>query len=283
MEFFSRTGIERLERRNNRELKAAFETARNRKLLGRFDLAHLAPFERGSLRAVNAYSRIWWGQIVCDQISGRLCSENGIDHDQTVHFVTLVDINCATSVSDVAVDIKQIRKHLRRGLRGLSHWGVIEPAYYTNLQAGVRYQGKRCMFWHVHALVWGLSIRKMRKLIRRLEASGMYLAIAERLKGAHSRQIKPGHLPKMTGYMLKSPVNAYRVARQDMIAPDGSYVVNDDGEVQATFFQNKGRLRKGERIRLFLAMKNLRLDQLSFAGGEGTKLLAEARRVALST
>ncbi len=283
MNFFNQAGIERLERRNNRELKVAFETARNRRLLGRFDRARLTPCERTSLCAVNAYSRIWWGQIVCNQISRHLCPGNGIDHTRTVHFVTLLDVNCATAVSDTAPNLARIRKSLRRGLRGISHWGVIEPAYYTNLQVGVRFQGKRCLFWHTHALAWGLSVKKMRKLIQKLEASGLYLAIAEGFKGAHSRRVKAGDLAKVTGYMLKSPVNAYRVAKQDMIAQDGNPVVNDDGEVQASFFHNKGQLRKGERIRLFLAMKNLRLDQLSFAGGEGTKLLAEARRIALST
>jgi hypothetical protein len=284
MNFFNQAGIERLERRNNRELKAAFETARNRKLLGRFDQPRLAPSGRMSLCAVNAYSRIWWGRIVCEQISRHLCPGNGTDQDRTVYFVTLVDINCATSVCDVEPKLTQFRKSLRRGLRGISHWGVIEPAYYANLQVGVRFQGKRCLFWHMHALAWGLSVRKMRKLIRKLEASGQYRAIAEGFKGAHSRRVKAGDLAKVTGYMLKSPCNAYRVARRDMIAPDGNPVVNADGEIQARFFQRKTKnLRPGERIRLFLAMKNLRLDQLSVAGGEGTKLLAEARRIALST
>ena len=282
MSFFNQSGIERLERRNNRELKVAFETARNRKLLGRFDRTRLAPSERMSLCAVNAYSRIWWGKIVCEQISRHLCPENGIDHLQTVHFVTLLDVRCATPVSETP-NLALIRKSLRRGLRGVSHWGVIEPAYYTNLQVGTRIQGKRCMFWHLHAIVWGISVKKMRKLICKLEASGLYLAIADRFKGALSRRVKPGDLPKVTGYTLKSPCNAYRVSRMDMMAPDGSPVVNGDGEIQARFFQRKTKLRPGEQIRLFLAMKNLRLDRLSFAGGEGTKLLAEAKRIALST
>jgi hypothetical protein len=60
-------------------------------------------------------------------------------------------------------------------------------------------------------------------------------------------------------------------------------LVNADGEVQAKYFQRKAKLRKGERINLFHAMKHLTLDQLAVAGGEGCKLLANAKRIALST
>jgi hypothetical protein len=286
MTFFSDTGIQKSERENGRELRTAFETARNRKLLGRFDKSLTEYSMRKSLLAVNPHARIAWGQIICKQIQEHLCIGDEIDeieHHVPVHFVTLVDIEFATDVSGEPIDIEKLKGALRSGLRGLSHLGIVEPAYYSNLQVGVRFQGKRCLFWHMHALVWGVSKGKLRKLIKNLEASGRYRAIAERFRGAHSKPIKQGDLAKVAGYMLKSPGNAYRVWRTDMTAPNGDPVVNEDGEVQARFFQRRSRLRKGERISLFLAMKHLRLDRMALAGGEGSALLARAKRFALST
>jgi hypothetical protein len=91
-----------------------------------------------------------------------------------------------------------------------------------------------------------------------------------------------GDLPKVLGYLLKSPSVAYRVSRTDMQQPNGDWLLTDDGEVKAKFFQHKAALRPGERIQLFHAMKNHYLDQLALAGGQGRPLLAEAKRLALS-
>jgi hypothetical protein len=89
--------------------------------------------------AVNSHSRILWGKAVSEQIEEHLCDEGEIEHNVPVHFVTLLDINCATSISGEAIDIEKIKTGLRFGLRGISHLGIIEPAYYTNLQVGVRF------------------------------------------------------------------------------------------------------------------------------------------------
>jgi hypothetical protein len=153
----------------------------------------------------------------------------------------------------------------------------------VNLQVGVRFQGKRCLFWHLHAIVWGISRKKLRLSLKKQEALGRFVAIAQGFRGTHAKKVKQGDLPKVVGYMLKSPGVAYRVSRMDLKQPDGEPLVNGDGEVQAKYFQRKAKLRKGERINLFHAMKHLTLDQLAVAGGEGRKLLANAKRIALST
>jgi hypothetical protein len=66
-------------------------------------------------------------------------------HNQPIFFVTLVDMCCATALS-ADIDLEDIKRRLRVGLRGLSYIGVVEPAFYTNLQVGVRFAGKRCLF-----------------------------------------------------------------------------------------------------------------------------------------
>jgi hypothetical protein len=86
---------------------------------------------------------------------------------------------------------------------------MIEPAYYVNLQQGI-YPQRRCISWHLHALVWGISQRKLRALLRALQASGRYVAVVPGLKAVDVREVQPGDLPTVVGYILKSPRSAYR-------------------------------------------------------------------------
>jgi hypothetical protein len=64
--------------------------------------------------------------------------------------------------------------------------------------------------------------------------------------------------------------------------PNGELLVTPDGEVKARFVQRKSKLRKGQRISLFHAMKGLHLDRMAVAGGEGVPMLARAKRIARS-
>jgi hypothetical protein len=139
------------------------------------------------------------------------------------------------------------------------------------------------MFWHLHALVWGISREALTALLRDLEASGRYIAIAEGFKGAHAEKITQGDLPKVVSYMLKSPSWADRLSRLEEKGPDGEVQTDIDGQPLTTHRQGKSELRPGERITLFHTVKNLYLDKLAVAGGEGVGLLARARRRALAT
>jgi hypothetical protein len=231
------------------------------------------------LWVVNYWSRKIWGEAFCREVSAVLCDE---DHScrQQVHFVTLVDISCATDVTGPEVDPTFLKRRLRAGLTGLNYIGVIEPSYYTNLQAGVRFNGKRCIFWHQHALVWGTPEKKLRKLISSLEKAGRYRSIAPGLRATDVRRIKPSELPETVGYMLKAPANAYRVSLVDRTDKLGRTLINENGEVLQGFKQGKSQLRPGERVNLFRAMRHLFLDDLIVAGGNGVALAARIKRIA---
>ena len=278
----AKTGIDEFERHNEILLLEAFETARIRKTVSRSDKTLLRCSDRNALIAVNRHSRVLWGMTVCSLLERFFYDRpEATSHNQTIYLVTLVDISCATALS-ADVDLEDVKRRLRVGLQGASYIGVVEPAFYTNLQVGVRFPDKRCLFWHVHALVWGVSRSKLRSLLRKQRSQGKFVAIAEGFKGTDTRKVRQGDLPKVLGYLLKSPAVAYRVSRKDMKKPNGDWLLTDDGEVKAKFFQHKAALRAGERIRLFHAMKNRYLDQLALAGGQGRPLLAEAKRLALS-
>jgi hypothetical protein len=279
---FTQTRIEFYERQNASRLNRALDHARNRDTVSRSDKLLIQHREGGSLLAVNRYSRVIWGKAVCEQLENFFCSPDKTDHNQTIYWVTFVDINCAMSVGATTVDLESIKKRLRPGLVGRHYLGVVEPAYYVNLQHG-RFAEPRCMFWHLHALVWGTGRKNLSALLRELEASGRYVAIAEGFDGVRAKKIKQGDLPTVVGYMLKSPCSAYRLSRLEEKGPDGEIQTDINGKALTSYMQGKSELRPGECITLFRAMKGLYLDKLAVAGGDGVGLLARVKRRALAT
>lgn len=278
---FRKTKIELYERQNASRLNHALLVARNRDTVSRSDKLLIEYSERGSLLAVNRHSRVIWGKTVCEQLERFFCYPGTTDHNQTVYWVTLVDINCAMSVGATEVDIESIKRRLRYGLSGRHYFGAVEPAFYVNLQHG-RFSEPRCMFWHLHALVWGISRKALAALLRELEASGRYIAIAKGFKGVHRKKVVQGDLPKVVGYMLKTPCWAYRLSRLEEKGPDGQVQTDINGEAFPFYMQGKSELRPGEHITLFHTMKGHYLDKLAVAGGEGVGLLARAKRLALA-
>src|SRR4051812_26913656 len=170
MTFYRNTRIEYWQSRQQSSLRLAFEESRRRHTLSRGDRELLKPRFRYDLLAVNSFSRRIWGEVVSRELSRFFCEGgDGTTHNQDIYFVSLMDIACARSPEDrlTEADLKLIKNRLRYGLRGCSFLGIIEPAYYVNLQHGVRYAGKRCMFWHLHALVWGVSRKELKKHLRK--------------------------------------------------------------------------------------------------------------------
>jgi hypothetical protein len=142
MTFYRKTQIEYWQGGSQAALRLAFEESRKRHSLSRGD-RELPKFKNGfSLLAVNPFSRRIWGEAVSGAISGFFCDGgDGTAHNQDVYFVSLMDLGCARSPKDRLTegDLAVIKQRLRYGLGGLFYIGMVEPAYYVNLQAGTRY------------------------------------------------------------------------------------------------------------------------------------------------
>jgi hypothetical protein len=291
MTFYQNTKIETWQSKERCALRLAFQESRKRHTVSRPDLELPKMRFRDDLLAVNSFSRKVWGEIVSDKLSDSFCNGgDGTTHNQEIYFVSLMDINCARSPDDnlTDADLLFIKDRLRYGLRKFSYFGMIEPAYYENLQYGVRYNGKRCMFWHLHALVWGVTPKELKKHLRKVVKAGRYRAIADGMDATHCRRIKQGRLPAHVAYMLKSPSKTYRISVKDRQLESGQPFADADGVVLREFKQGKSDLGHGDRIMLFHSMKHLYLDQLTVAGGEGAKMLrtmtyfARKRRTSLA-
>jgi hypothetical protein len=278
-DLLSASGFQRQEHQAERALKHAFQESRKRDTITRRDRL-LFQCDPHVLCSVNARSRFLWAKAVCREFQEFFGLD--ADHpfpDEQLFFVTLTDISCCTTSDASFIDIEAFAKTLRKGLRGLSYIGMIEPALYVNIAPGTRWSGKRAVSWHVHAICWGEDREQMRKRFARLNQQEVYRSIMPGQRGAHQKKIPRKFLTDSNRtfladkirYMLKSPCKAYRICH----ARNGSGT-----EDEVSFRQIKSDLRPGDHIDLFHLMKGLYLDELAVGGGEGSDMLRPIKRAA---
>jgi hypothetical protein len=277
-DLFCSSGIQRQAFQHERELQHALKESRKRDTVTCRD-RQLLQCDAHVLFPVNTRSRLLWAKAVCRELQDFF--DLDADHpfpDEQLFFVTLTDISCCTTHDASFVDIHTFRKTLRKGLRGLSYIGMIEPALYVNIAPGTRWSGKRAVSWHVHAICWGEKRKQMRKRFARLNKQGIYRSIMPGQRGAHQKEIPRKCLTDSSRtffadkirYMLKPPCKAYRIYHAKN---------PKNGEV-VSFRQIKSDLRPGDHVDLFHLMKGLYLDLLAVGGGEGTEMLKRIKRVA---
>ena len=271
MWLFRQTGLRKQELRTGSKLRSAIEEARNLSIFRRFYYLQLLNSAPPWLNAVSPKARIRWGELVCEEFSNHFhLGPDKPEPRQHIFLVTLCDRRCCTAHQEKNVNVPGFIRILRRGLRGLSYLGIIEPAYYVNVCEGARIHGKRLISWHLHLLAWGISPREMKKRISGLNKSGVLLPIADGLAAAHQKRISNGKLADKFCYIMKAPKKAYRLFKYEQITPDGEIILR--------FKQKKDDLRPGERLMLFRLMKDMYLDQLAVAGGEGAEMLRRVKR-----
>jgi hypothetical protein len=270
MWFFRQTGLRQQELATGSKLRSAIEETRNLSLFQRSYYLQLINANPRYPNSVNPKARIRWGEMVCEGFSDHFdLGSDKPEPDQRIFLVTLCDRRCCTSHEAKDIPIARFIRILRRGLRGLSYLGMIEPAYYVNVCEGARIHGKRMVSWHVHLLAWGESRKIMKRRVERLNRD-ILLPIADGLAAAHQKRISKGKLASKIAYILKAPKKAYRLYKWETITPDG--------EIIPKFKQKKDDLRPGERLTLFRLMQDMNLDHLALAGGEGAKILRRLKR-----
>ena len=174
-------------------------------------------------------------------------------------------------------DPYRLQQWARAMLPGCSFVGMVEAALYTNVGL-LRHGLQRAVSWHVHLLVWGITAAKMTELRDGINRSARTMIPG--VKAAHFRQLEQEQIEGQIFYMLKAPVNEYRVY------PMKETVVDDaTGEVMEVttgrFRTKKYQLGPGDLVRTINLLSGQTLDGLAFATGEGMAVLprinAEAR------
>jgi hypothetical protein len=275
MWLFRQTGLRQQELRTGSKLRLAIEEARNWSRLQQLQALQLLNADPRWFNAVCPEARIRWGKLICEEFSDHFhLGPDQPEPDQRIFLVTLCDRRCCTSHQEKEIDIARFIRRLRRGLRGLSYLGMIEPAYYVNVCEGARIHGKRVVSWHVHLLAWGETKSAIRTRIENLNKDGILLPIADGLAAAHQKLISKGQLASKLAYILKAPRKGYRLYKYEHVTADG--------EIIFRFKQKKDDLRPGERLTLFRLLKDLHLDHLALGGGEGAEILRRLKRRVLA-
>jgi hypothetical protein len=275
MHLFDQTGLKHQELATGSKLRSAIDNARGLSLLQRRHHLQLVNSNPRDLSAVNPKARIMWGKLLCEEFSDYFhLGRHKPEPNKPIFLVTLCDLRCCTSHEENNVKIRRFIQILRRGLRGLTYLGMIEPAYYVNVSKGTHVHGKRMVSWHLHLIAWGEARKKLRERIDRLNDKRVLLPIADGLAAAHQKRISKGKLASKIGYILKAPRKAYRLYKWD--------TVSLDGEIIPKFKQWKDDLRLGERLTVFRLMQDMYLHQLAVAGGEGTDMLRRLKRRVLT-
>lgn len=272
MSFFDASGLEDWCRSADQKLKEAFDGAHSRVTVTQMDWRLLLRSAADRLLAVNAHSRTTLGRFLCEEIASKFCVNKDWEHDQPVFFGTLIPKGGLVSTGMLLVDLEGMKSKLRADLRGFSYVGMIEPAHYSSLPSTNGVPGGQAICWHLHLLIWAATTERIAKLTQKLRTGGNYVAVVEEFKSVHARQVANGELPDVVGYLLKPPSHAYRVTRYPWIGQGGEVRLKPNGTPQFYVTQLSSELRKGERVRVFHAMKHLGLDELLVGGGEGRVL-----------
>ena len=230
----------------------------------------LKPSDAFYLPAVNSKARIKWGRIFIQQIFEFFqIADDQYRTDEAVFLVTIADKSHVTTDQPQQINLIRIKRKLGSGLKGLSYIGMIEPGYYNVIYDEFGEKQKNVASWHGHFLVWGISKEQLEHHLARIRPR--FTPIMPSLCAVHQKAIEPGQFGYKLWYILKSPCKEYSIGKRRK--PD-----ERSGVTQ--FKQNSRQLRPGIRVKLFNLMRDIYLDQLAMAGGEGCELL---RRIKYET
>ncbi|RWP18021.1 MAG: hypothetical protein EOR01_23670 [Mesorhizobium sp.] len=221
-----------------------------------------------SLFAINVRSRIqlaWAADREFDKVVSRRPEE-------TFHFVTLAPKQFAVPIALAPTfDQKTLKAWAKDQLRGLNYVGMIEAAYYSNYNP-VPGSRSAMVSWHIHAIVWGCSERRIGAVAD--EVNAVCEPLIPGRPAAHVRIMANHTAAKRIFYMLKIALENYRVypIRETSDPDTGEITVSATGE----WIQKKDRLRPGEAVKMALVMGKRSLPMLMFSAGEGTAVWTKA-------
>jgi hypothetical protein len=222
---------------------------------------------QGKLNAHNPYARSNWFRA----LAGNLCHQLGAEPPrfippEPVYFLTAIDrrqiINPDAQFDEpLSPTISEMRAAYGRLLTGLNFIGMLDPALYVSAQ---RTHGvTRFIQFHIHALVWGIEKKDLDAFCDDIRlTSDALLPYASSVKYA---QVRAGDLLQVVWYTTKTPRSQYQVWRRQK------------GSLQ----QYKRAINGVNSVRLFAAMQDVTLDDLTLAGGAGMPVLKRTRKDAV--
>jgi hypothetical protein len=147
---------------------------------------------------------------------------------------------------------------------------MIEPGYYNVIYDELGNQRKNVVSWHGHFLIWGIGEKPLAKHLEAIRSN--FTPIMPGLCAVHKKRIPRDQFGYKLSYILKSPRKEYSIGQRREC----------DKKIGAVRFkQNSRKIRPGTRVKLFHLLREMYLDQLAMAGGEGRELLRRIKYEAL--
>lgn len=249
---------------------------RNYVQLSRTARDEIAPASAISLPATNYQARIRYAWIANAHVTR---FTESLPRSVPVFWVTLISGEYTLGEDQAGgFDPYPLQQWALAMLPGCSFVGMVEAALYTNV-AAVAFSMKRAVSWHVHMPLWGVTEQQIRKLCARINES--VSTIIPGVKAAHYRRLEPEEVRGQVLYMLKAPVNEYRIYKRKKTVFD-----QETGEISeestGRFATKKYQLGAGDIVRMTNIMAGQTLNKLSFAAGEGKAVLKAINDEALT-
>jgi hypothetical protein len=223
------------------------------------------------LPSANSRARIKWGTVFIQEIF-RFFDIADDQHSpvEPVFLVTIADKSHVTTDQPQRIPLSRIKRKIGAGLKGLSYIGMIEPGYYNMVYDEFGNKQKNVVSWHGHFLVWGINEKRLRRHLEKIKSR--YTPIMPGLCAVHKKRIPLDQFGYKLWYILKAPRKEYSI---------GERRKRDKKTGPPKFKQNSRPLRPGNRVKIFYLMRDLYLDKLAMAGGEGSELLRTIKYEAL--
>jgi len=143
---------------------------------------------------------------------------------------------------------------------------MIEPGYYNVIYDKLGNKRKNVVSWHGHFLVWDATKKQLAKHFEAIKPN--FTPIMPGLCAVHKKIVPPDQFGYKLWYILKSPCKEYSI---------GQRRERDEKTGAVKFKQNSRKIRLGTRVKLLHLMREMYLDQLATAGGEGRELLRQIK------
>ena len=218
------------------------------------------------LYAINHYSRIAMMEQLVDVVGDSL----EIDHEQ-FWFLTFTPKRYAIQLR-FADQFKpaDLKKMIGQYMQGLHYIGMVEPAFYPRNSSG-NPTSDHIVHFHAHLLAWGGTKLDMDGITTKY--NGKHRSIVPGRPAFDARPAEKSHIVKILAYMTKSPRCAYTCYNPDVVKFD-----KETGEIIDVYRQKKRILEKREAAELALCIQDFTLDGLLLGGGDGAKIITEARK-----
>src|SRR4051794_11219608 len=223
----------------------------------------LSPKYIGEMSCENPHARNLWFHCLAEEICSFLEIPDITAITRIPIYLLSVACNDYTMVPNFEKPIK--REFFRRSVAEyrdlVSHEvnfiGMVEPAVYVSSK---RNFGTNLAYnFHCHGLLWGCRPQTVERLCKDIRKE-VYSSVPY-LSPAHATRVNEGDLAQVLWYCTKFPNKQYQLWSR-----------------RAGTKQFKRQINAVNAVRLYHQMSHIRLDELTFGGGWGDKVIARASR-----